>query len=321
MVVKGALCGLLLVASSAWAQNFTVAADGRGDFRTVQEAVDKVPEGGTRRYVIHIRPGTYKQQLRVPRGKAPITFLGDDAATTILTYDLASLTAGGTGKSASTFILADDFRAENVSFANSYGTGSQAVAIYITADRVVFRKCRFLGWQDTVYANGVACPESGNCIAGRQYFRDCYIEGHVDFIFGNAAAVFDNCEIHSKGAGYVTAQSKTYEGHESGYVFRNCRLTGSDTGRGVYLGRPWRPYAFVVFIDCELGSHILAAGWSKWNGTDSYKTTYYGEYHSTGPGANPAGRAEWSHQLTAQEAAKFETQKFLAGADGWNPLR
>jgi len=321
MVTRSLLWGAILAAGRIWAYDFNVAADGSGDCRTVQEAVDKVPDGGSRRYVIHIKPGTYKQQLHVARGKAPITFLGDDAATTILTYDLNHETAGGTGKSASTTIQADDFRAENVTFANSYGTGSQAVAIFVAADRAIFRKCRFIAWQDTLYANGVECTEPGKCVLGRQYYRDCYIEGHVDFIFGNAAAIFENCEIHSKGPGYVTAQSKTYEGQLSGYIFRNCRVTGNDTGKGVYLGRPWRPFAVTVFIDCELGGFVVAEGWSKWNGTDSYKTTYYGEYHSRGPGANPEGRVPWSHQLTAEDAARYGTGAFLSGADGWNPSK
>lgn len=132
--------------------DITVAADGSGQFRTVQDAVDAVPDGGTRRVVIRIAPGVYKQQLRVPKGKPPITFVGDDAANTILTFGLSAAAAGGTGKSPTTFILADNFEAENLTFENSFGTGSQAVALYVAADRVVFRKCRFLAWQDTLYA-------------------------------------------------------------------------------------------------------------------------------------------------------------------------
>jgi pectinesterase len=164
----------------------------------------------------------------------------------------------------------------------------------VNADRARFLKCRFLGWQDTLYANG-----------GRQHYKDCYIEGHVDFIFGNATALFEDCEIHSKGQGYVTAQSRLADTPATGYVFRHCRLTGSNTGNGVYLGRPWRPYARVVYIDCWLGEHIRPQGWDNWRNPENEKTAWFAEYHSTGPGANAGSRVGWSKQLTAREAEEF----------------
>jgi pectinesterase len=276
------------------AAEIVVARDGSGNFTSVQAAVDSVPAGNSRAAVIHIKPGAYTENITVPAEKPFITMRGDDAARTILTFHNSAASAGGTSKSASVYIWAADFTAENLTFENSYGTGSQAVALYVNADRARFLKCRFLGWQDTLYANG-----------GRQHYKDCYIEGHVDFIFGNATALFEDCEIHSKGQGYVTAQSRLADTPATGYVFRHCRLTGSNTGNGVYLGRPWRPYARVVYIDCWLGEHIRPQGWDNWRNPENEKTAWFAEYHSTGPGANAGSRVGWSKQLTAREAEEF----------------
>jgi len=237
-----------------------------------------------------------------------LTFRGDDSQNTVLTYRLSAQEAGNTRLAFSTFVSANDFRAENITFENSFGTGSQAVALLVDADRVVFENCRFLGWQDTLFING-----------GRQFFKDCYIEGHVDFIFGSAAAVFDNCHIHSKGQGYVTAQFRTSDNENTGFVFYRCKLTGTDTGGGVYLGRPWRPFARVVFIESWLGSHIKGEGWDNWRDPGREKTAWFGEYNSKGPGANSNKRVSWSRQLTRTEAGKFNSAMFLAGSDKWKP--
>jgi pectin methylesterase-like acyl-CoA thioesterase len=160
---------------------------------------------------------------------------------------------------------------------------------------------------------------AADCPAGRHYFEQCYIEGHVDFIFGNGASVFRQCLIHSKGAGYVTAQSRTYPAQTSGFVFDDCRLTGENTGAGVYLGRPWRAYSQVIFLRCQLGGHIRPEGWSVWNGNQNHETSFYGEYHSQGPGAQAERRVPWSHQLSAAQAAAYGPREFLKGSDGWQP--
>ena len=217
--------------------DLTVSADGSRHVRTVPEAVDKVPENNSRRFVIYIKPGVYKEQIRIPASKPYITFIGDSAEKTILTFNLSNKDAGSTSASYSFYIGGHDFYAENITFENSFGTGSQAVAVLAEADRVVFNNCRFLGWQDTLYAKG-----------GRQYYRDCYIEGHVDFIFGQAAAVFENCMIHSKGDGYIAAPMRFSDTENSGYVFIRSRLTGENTKDGVYLGRPWRAYGRTVYL-------------------------------------------------------------------------
>lgn len=249
--------------------------------------------------VIQIKPGVYREQIRV--GKRFVTLRGDDPLKTVITHKLSAQQAGNTRLAFTAFVNADDFQAENVTFENTFGVGSQAVALFVDADRARFRNCRFLGWQDTLFVNGA-----------RHSFKDSYIEGHVDFIFGTASAVFENCTIHSKGAGYVTAHYRTSNEENTGFVFVRCRLTGQDTGSGVYLGRPWRPYASVVFIECWLGPHIKPEGWDNWRDPAREKTAWFGEHSSKGPGANPADRVSWSRQLTASEAAEFLRERFFS---------
>jgi PelA/Pel-15E family pectate lyase len=291
---------LFVVVDGQTSKSIVVAADGSGDFTKIQQAVDRVPENNNRPIVIKIKPGVYHEQVRVSSGKRFITFRGADAKKTVITYRLSAQQAGNTRLAFTTFINAKDFRAENVTFENTYGTGSQAVALFVDAERATFEDCRFLGWQDTLFVNG-----------SRHLFKDCYIEGHVDYIFGTASAVFENCTIHSKGPGYVTAHYRTSDQENTGFVFDRCRLTGTDTGSGVYLGRPWRPYARVVFIECWLGPHIKPEGWDNWRDPSREKTAWFAEHKSKGPGAKPTARVAWSKQLTAVEAADFSRERFF----------
>ncbi len=298
----------LLLATPAPVQ-VVVNPDGTGDFKTIQMAIDHAPfVSANQRLIIEIRPGTYKERLVLPQDRPRTTFLGRDAATTIITAAMSAKEAGGTFLSSTVDVQGTEFHAENVTFENTFGVGSQAVAIMIHSDRAEFRKCRFLGWQDTLYV-----------ASGRMYFRDCYIEGHVDFIFGNAAAVFDRCDVHSKGDGYLTAVNRTSAAEPTGYVFYKCKLTGEHQTKGSFLGRPWRPYARVVYIDCEMGDFIRPAGWDNWNSTANEATAWYGEIGSTGPGAKPGDRVKWSRQLTPAEAAPFMPDVFLRGSDDWRP--
>jgi pectinesterase len=199
-------------------------------------------------------------------------------------------------------VEADDFYAENLTIENTAGPIGQAVALNIRGDRCVIRNCRILGNQDTLYTDG---------LNSRQYFDNCYIEGTTDFIFGSSTVLFDNCTICSKRDSYITAAS-TPQGKSFGYVFRNCKLIAAEGISKVYLGRPWRDFARVVYMNCELGSHILPAGWSNWSGTDRDKTAYYAEYGNTGKGADPSQRVPWSHQLTKEQSAEYTLLKILA---------
>ena len=293
--------------------DYVVAQDGSGDFFTVQEAINAVPDFRKDvRTTILIRKGTYKEKLIIPESKINISLIGEDGA--ILTYDGFANKKNvfgenmGTSGSSSCYIYAPDFYAENITFENSSGPVGQAVACFVSADRVYFKNCRFLGFQDTLYTSSKQ---------SRQYYEDCYIEGTVDFIFGWSTAVFNRCHIHSKRDGYVTAPS-TDKGKKYGYVFYDCKLTAEPEATKVYLSRPWRPYAQAVFIRCELGKHIFPIGWNNWGKKENEKTVFYAEYESRGEGAHPKARAGFSQQL--KNLKGYEINAVLAGEDGWNPI-
>lgn len=291
-------------------RSLTVAADGSGDYRSVQAAFDACTPGAT----IFIKPGVYKEKLVLGAGKDHITIVGDDAATTVLTFDDHPGMVGPNGDSINTRnsysvrIDADDVVMRDITIRNDAGfTAGQAVGLEARGDRLVFSQCRIIGNQDILFLNSET---------SHQYYYDCYIEGTTDFIFGAATAWFERCHIHSKKNSHVTAAS-TPEGHVYGFVFDSCTLTGEPALDRVSLGRPWRPYACVIYLHCWLDRQIFADGWANWNKTDNYKTARYAEYDSRGPGANAAARVAWSHQLTAAEAAKITLSSVLGG---WNPL-
>lgn len=294
--------------------DFVVAKDGSGDFFTVQEAINAVPDFRKNvRTTILIRPGVYHEKLVIPASKINVSLIGQHGA--VISYDDYASKKNifgekmGTSGSSSCYIYSPDFYAENITFENTSGPVGQAVACFISADRVYFKHCRFLGFQDTLYTYGKGV---------RQYFEECYIEGTVDFIFGWSTAVFLRCNIHSKGNGYVTAPS-TDQGQRYGYVFYDCKLTADDNAQKVYLSRPWRPYAQAVFLRCEMGQHILPEGWNDWGKPNVEETTFYAEYHSTGKGANPKARAFFSHQLESMKG--YSLDEVLSGTDNWCPHR
>jgi pectinesterase len=294
--------------------NITVALDGSGQFKSVQEAIMSVPSGSpTKPVVIHIKPGTYKELIYIQHEKRFFRFVGEDAEKTVLTFDLHANMIGSNGKPITTFrtpstvIDADDVTFENLTFENTAGPVGQALAIRVDGDRIVFRHCSFLGWQDTILLN-----------RGRQYFEDCYIAGHVDFIFGAATAWFEHCHIHCLRNGYISAAS-TYDYQPFGFVFSHCRITGEPEVQ-TYLGRPWRDFSNVIYLDSEMSNVVRPEGWQNWNLPEREKTARYSEYNSSGPGANPKARVPWSHQLTKAEAKAITVKKVLSGADGWNPL-
>ena len=294
--------------------DFVVAKDGSGDFFTVQEAVNAVPDfRKAGRTTILVRKGVYKEKVIIPASKINISLIGESGA--VLTNDdyASRLNCFGeemsTSGSSTCYIYAPDFYAENLTFENTAGRVGQAVACFVSGDRAYFKNCRFLGNQDTLYTYGKS---------SRQFYEYCYIEGTVDFIFGWSTALFKDCVIHSLADGYVTAPA-TDKGKSYGYVFVGCRLTGSDGARKVYLSRPWRPYAQAVFIHCELGKHIAPEGWNNWNKKEAEKTVFYAEYENRGEGADTKGRASFGKQL--KEIKKYGADRILAGEDGWNPAK
>jgi pectinesterase len=294
-----------------------VAPDGRGQFRTVQAALDAIPDENSEERIIIIKPGTYKGRVRVYPSKTFVTLRGEekDAARTILTFDRyagmddpeAPGSKVSTAGSETALIQGNNFTAENITFENSATELAQAVAVRTLGDKQIFRNCRFLGRIDTLFVDGQ-----------RTYFHDCYIEGLLDFIFGVATAVFENCHIHTKNGSVITAAGTKPE-TPFGFVFLKCKLTG--VGGKAYLGKPWQAGAATAFIECMLGEHIRPEGWGEWPGTEYHKTARYFEYKNTGPGANPRKRAPWTRQLSDAEAKSYTIANILGGQDRWNPKR
>ncbi|MFC3559989.1 pectinesterase family protein [Pedobacter jamesrossensis] len=292
--------------------DFIVAANGSGNFKTVQEAINAVPDFRNKTTVIFIKKGTYKEKLVLAASKKNVKFIGEDLYKTILTYDDYNQKKNifgeekGTSGSSSFYIYGEGFSAENITFENSSGPVGQAVAVWAGGDKLKFNNCRFLGFQDTLYTYGAS---------NRQYYKNCYIEGTVDFIFGSATAWFENCVIFCKKAGYITAAS-TADTTKFGYILNNCKIKGDAPASSFYLGRPWRPYAKVVYLNCELPQLIHPEGWNNWSKESNEKTVYYAEYKSYGEGANTPKRSSWSHQMTDVQYKGYTLENVFRG---WNP--
>jgi pectinesterase len=284
----------------------TVSPDGTADFKTIQEAIDASRSFPDRRIKIFVRNGIYHEKIVVPAFNNRLSIIGESAEKTIISWDdyFGKMERGrnSTFYTYTMLVEADDFYAENITIENTAGAVGQAVALNIRGDRCVLRNCKIVGNQDTLYTDG---------LNSRQYFENCYIEGTTDFIFGGSTVLFRNCTIFSKKNSYITAAS-TPQGKKFGYVFQNCKIVAPDSITKVYLGRPWRDFARVVFMNCDLGAHILPAGWSNWSGTERDKTAFYAEYANRGKGSGNSGRVPWSHQLTKAEASEYTLSNILA---------
>jgi pectinesterase len=294
-------------------QKIKVAQDGSGNYKTVQASFDAISLNNKRPITIYIKNGIYKEKLHLDSSKNFITLVGEDKFNTILTYDDHSGKVSPKGDSINTrtsrsFLMkANNFKAENLTFQNDAGfTAGQAVAAEIDGDKSIFINCRFVGNQDVLFTNNEN---------SRQYYKNCYIEGTTDFIFGSSTVWFEQCHIHSKKNSHISAASTPKE-HSYGYIFNDCVLTGDTSLHNVSLGRPWRPYASVTYIHCYIGQHVKPEGWSNWNNTDNYKTTRYTEYKNYGASADTTKRAAWSRQLSDEEAKRY-TLKNIFG--DWNP--
>jgi len=291
-----------------------VALDGSGAYSSVQLAFNAVPKNNQKPVTIFIKQGVYKEKLYLDSTKRFITLVGEDRFNTILTFNDHTGTVSPKGDTINTYTSysfleeGSDFTAKNITFQNDAGyTAGQAVAIRISGDRSKFFNCRFVGNQDVLFADK---PNT------RQYFQHCYIEGTTDFIFGPSTAWFEQCHIHSKKNSHVTAASTPKE-TRFGYVFYDCILTGDTSLHNVSLGRPWRPYSSVTYINCYMDRHILPEGWNNWKNPANECTARYAEYNSYGPGANIAPRVKWSKQLSAEEARKYTLKNIFRD---WNPV-
>ena len=274
--------------------DIVVARDGSGDYLTIGEAVNAIPDENPARKVIFIKNGTYYEKVIVPVKKTNITMIGEDMDSTVLVYDDSPAKSDTlwTMKTPTIRVDASDFWAMNMTFANSAGNVGQALALFGNGDRQIYTHCRFHGFQDTYYIN----------IRARNYFKDCIFEGATDYIFGFGVAVFDSCQIHSVAGGYITAASTPLD-YKFGLVFRDCSLTSAPNISGISLGRPWFDYARTVFMKCRETSGILKEGWSSWSGREA--TCYYREYRCFGPGSDTTGRVSYGRQLTDPEAEKY----------------
>jgi pectinesterase len=300
----------------AVAADAVVAADGSGDYTSLQQAISSAPMrtgADSPRWVIRVKPGVYRERVYVQRERGRMLIRGDDAASTVITFDLHAKVTGPDGRPIGTFatptvtIDGDGMIWESLTIANTAGPVGQALALRADGDRLVFRRCRFLGWQDTVLLN-----------RGRHYFEDCHIEGHVDFIFGGATAYFSRCAIRALGEGYITDAS-TPEGAAHGFVFADCRITTAE-GVKTYLGRPWRNFARTVFLRTEMSEGVRPEGWNNWNKVEAERTVFYAEFGSTGPGARPEARAPWAKVLSPSQAKALNPSAVLGATDGWDPL-
>ena len=293
-----------------------VARDGTAEFRNVGDAIEVCRAFMDYHKVIFVKKGVYKEKLIIPSWLDNIEIVGEDAEKTIITFDdHANIRMAGTEQAMGTFrtytlkIEGNGITIKNITIENNSARLGQAVALHTEGDRLTFIGCRLLGHQDTVYTG-----KAGT----RLYFLNCYIEGTTDFIFGPSTAWFEGCVIKSKINSYVTAAS-TPKDVEYGYIFNHCKLIAGETAEKVYLGRPWRPYAYTLFMNCELGSHIRPEGWHNWGNKDNETTARYLEYNNTGEGAAIGQRAAWSRQLTKKEAAKITKENVFSIHSNWMP--
>lgn len=306
---------LLSVVSAAWAQErqdtIVVSRDGTGNFRTLQEAIESARAFMDYTVTIYVKNGVYKEKVIVPSWVENIDIIGEDRDKTIITYDdHANINKMGTFRTYTVKVEGSDITFKNLTIENNAAQLGQAVALHTEGDRLKFINCRILGNQDTIYTGAKFT---------RLYFKDCYIDGTTDFIFGPSIALFEDCIIHSKRNSYVTAASTPKEA-KYGYVFKHCKLTAEPGVDKVYLGRPWRPYAYTLFIECELGKHIVLAGWHNWGKQSNEETARYMEYKNTGEGANASERVAWSKQLTKKEAEAVTVDAIFGTQSNWNPI-
>lgn len=306
---------LLVAVSGTWAQErqdtIVVSRDGTGNFRTLQEAIESARAFMDYTVTIYVRNGVYKEKVIVPSWVENIDIIGEDRDKTIITYDdHANINKMGTFRTYTVKVEGSDITFKNLTIENNAAQLGQAVALHTEGDRLKFINCRILGNQDTIYTGAKFT---------RLYFKDCYIDGTTDFIFGPSTALFEDCIIRSKRNSYVTAASTPKEA-KYGYVFKHCKLTAEPGVDKVYLGRPWRPYAYTLFIECELGKHIVSAGWHNWGKQSNEETARYMEYKNTGEGANASERVAWSKQLTKKEAEAVTVDAIFLPQSNWNPI-
>lgn len=302
---------------AASAETVRVSPSAPHAYRSVGAAIEALPPFGGE---VRIDPGEYREKLWITKPNVHLVGTGARPNDVVLVWGDSSINVGNTYATPSVYVASDGFRADNLTIANDWSRdpahkNAQAVALAVSGDRAVFTRVRILSTQDTLYLVHPQNQES------RQVFRDCYVEGHVDFVFGNAKAYFERCELHGleRGNVFFTAQSRNSLAEDSAFVFKDCRLTSEPAPGGVYLGRAWRPYARVIWLDTQMDTPIHPDGWREWypDRSKTLLTAYFAEYRSRGAGASPATREPHSHQLTDAEAAMWSLENFFHGDIGW----
>ena len=285
-----------------------VARDGSGQYRTLAEAIERVRVFMDYNVTIFVKKGTYKEKLIIPEQLENVEIVGEDRDQTIITFDdHANINKMGTFRTYTMKVEGNKLTFRNLTIENNAPQMGQAVALHTEGDCIKFINCRFLGNQDTIYTGGRYA---------RLYFKNCYIEGTTDFIFGPATALFEDCHIHCKRNSYITAASTPQE-VKYGYIFKKCKITATPEVAKMYLGRPWRPYGYTLFMECEMGDFIVPAGWHNWGKVDNEKTARYLEYKNTGAGANKAERVAWSRQLTKKEVEAITYENIFSSERTW----
>lgn len=281
---------------------FTVAKDGSGDYKFIQDAIDAMRVFPLEPITLYIKNGVYNEKIELPANNTDVSFIGESVEKTIITFnDYSGRGKINTFTSYTAKISGNRFVAENITFVNAAGPVGQALALYVDADKAVFKNCRFLGHQDTIYVAGENA---------RQYFIDCFIEGTTDFIFGPSTAVFQNCTIRAKSNSYITAANTT-AGKKFGFVFLDCKIIADSAVTKLYMGRPWRAFSKTVFIRCKMPEQIASEGWNNWGNPENEKTVFYAEYKNTGTGADYSQRVAWAKQLTEKEAKDYSVENIF----------
>lgn len=305
---------LCLLSGAVMAQDYitemTVALDGSGDFTSIQAAINASKCYPYERITIRVKDGVYKEKVNVYSWNTQLSLIGESREGTIITFDdHFDRIDKGRNSTFHTYTMrvgGNDFHAENLTIINSAGPVGQAVALHIEADRVSIVNSNIKGHQDTLYVAGEGF---------RSYFKDSYIEGSIDFIFGQGTALFEDCEIKSLSDSYITAAS-TPADTRFGLVFNRCKFTAAEDVAAVYLGRPWRQHASTVIMNSSLGAHILPQGWHNWDRKANEATAFYAEFGNQGPGAGRSQRVAWARQLSADSAAQYTLENIFRG---WQP--
>ncbi|XP_061361289.1 probable pectinesterase/pectinesterase inhibitor 12 [Gastrolobium bilobum] len=296
-----------------------VAADGTGNFSSITEAINYAPNNSVDRTVIYVKRGIYEEYVEIPSSKTNMVMLGDGSDVTVITGNRSVVDGWTTFRSATLAVSGDGFLARDIAFVNSAGPKKhQAVALRVNADLTAFYRCAIYGYQDTLYVHSF-----------RQFYRECDIYGTVDFIFGNAAVVLQECNIVSRMPlpgqfTVITAQSRDNPNEDTGISIQNCSIIATNdlysnsSSFKSYLGRPWRVYSRTVFLESYIGDFIDPKGWTKWSNDQGLHTLYYAEYENYGPGSRTDNRVEWLgyHLMDYNDAYNFSVSEFISG-DAW----